>query len=218
MSIREIAQNFRNFCTNIYLPCFPSFLIAFAQIFPLLLPEFPTAFARIAKAILLLPEISGKSNGKFRQKQWKFGQKQWENFGKSNEKTRKAAAYISGKTYSFCPNFPLLFPEIPTALARIVYYFFPNFPIAFCPNFPLLLPEFPTAFARIFRFQIFLGGTVPPLPPPIPPPPASYAYDQWYFNNITDIGRFGPSSLSYFDVHNFCFYTLFVYVFYMNRK
>ena len=43
---------------------FPSFLMAFAQIFSI-------AFAR----------ISGKSNGK-------FGQKQWENLGKSNEKTR----------------------------------------------------------------------------------------------------------------------------------
>ena len=69
----------RNICRR-----FPSFLIAFAQIFPLLLPEFP----------LLLPEFpiafsrnSGKSN-------WKFWQKQWRNLCKSNEKTRKLSGGI----------------------------------------------------------------------------------------------------------------------------
>ena len=75
-SIREIAQNFHNFLPEIYPAAFRVFsYIAFAQIFPLLLPEFRE------KAM----GNSGKSNGK-------FGQKQWENLGKSNEKTRKAAA------------------------------------------------------------------------------------------------------------------------------
>ena len=78
--IREKGIIFaRNICYR-----FPSFLIAFAQIFPLLLPEFP----------LLLPEFpiafsrnSGKSN-------WKFWQKQWRNLCKSNEKTRKLSGGI----------------------------------------------------------------------------------------------------------------------------
>ena len=61
--IRAKAISFaRNICRR-----FPSFLIAFAQIFPLLLPEFLVAF----------PLSSGKSN----------------------EKTRKAVGYISGKNY-----------------------------------------------------------------------------------------------------------------------
>ena len=30
--------------------------------------------------------------------------------------------------------------------------------------------------------------------------------EQWYFNNITDIG---PSSVSYFDVHDFDIYSIF---------
>ena len=146
MSIREIAQNFRNFCPKHIPP------LNF-RVFPLLLPEFPIAFAR----------ISGKSNGKFGQKQWKFGQKQWENLGKSNEKTRISTAYISGKNYSFSPNFPLLFLK-----------------------FPLLLPEFPTAFARNFRFHNFFffffffgggGGHSAPLPPPPPPPTPMFADD-----------------------------------------
>ena len=88
---------------------------------------------------------------------WNFGQKQWENLGKSNEKTRKAAAYFSGKNYCFFPNFPLLL---------------------LFPHFPLLLHEFPIAFARIthcfcpnFSFSIsFWGAQWPPLHPPPPPP------------------------------------------------
>ena len=35
--------------------------------------------------------------------------------------------------------------------------------------------------------------------------------EQWYFNNITDIG---PSSVSYFDVHDFDIYSIFVCVLY----
>ena len=137
MSIREIAQTFHNFCRNISHR-FPSF-------FSLLLPEFREKATR----------NSGKSYGK-------FGQKQWENLGKSNEKTRKAAAYSSGKTNCFCPNFPLLFPEFSIAFPRISPLFFPEVHIAFarishcfCPN---------------FSFSIFLGAQCPPAPPPPPPP------------------------------------------------
>ena len=115
---------------------------------------------------LLLPEFrekamgnSGKTNGIFGQNQWKFGQTQWENLGKSNEKTRKAAAYKDyfGQKLLHLPEFRLLLFEFPIAFSRI--------PQCFCPNFLWLLPEFSTAFARIFRFQNFWGGTVPPLPP-----------------------------------------------------
>ena len=35
--------------------------------------------------------------------------------------------------------------------------------------------------------------------------------EQWYFINITDIG---PSSVSYFDVHDFDIYSIFVCVLY----
>ena len=127
MSIREIAQNFHNFCP----------LFEFSHCF---CPKFVHCFC---------PNF-GKSNGK-------FGQKQWEILGKSNEKTRKAADYFSGKNYCFFPNFPLLLPEFSFAFPRISY--------CFCPNFLLILAEFPTAFARIFVFKIFFfggGGTVPP--------------------------------------------------------
>ena len=68
----------RNICRR-----FPSFLIAFAKISPLLLPEFPIGFARISHCF---SRNSGKSN-------WELGQKQWTNLGKSNEKTRKAVGY-----------------------------------------------------------------------------------------------------------------------------
>ena len=112
---------------------------------------------------LLLPEFPEKAMGNSGKTNGKFGQKHLENLGKSNEKTRKAAAYISGKNYCFCPNFhcfypnfPLLFPEFPIAFAHISY--------GFCPNFPRLLPEF-------FVFKTFGGAQCPPCPP------ASYAYD-----------------------------------------
>ena len=171
MTIREIAQHFHNFCLK-YIPPLSEFSHCFC-------PNVYIAFAR----------ISGKSNGKFGQKQWelrakamgnsgksnefpiafarisgkkqweiwaklsngKFGQKQWENLGKSNEKTRRAAAYISGKNYCFFPNFPLHFPEFPTAFARDSD--------CFCPNFPLPLSEF-----LVFKF--FWGAQCPPCPPP----------------------------------------------------
>ena len=95
----------------------------------IVLPEiYPTAFRvfslLLSKFVHCFARNSGKSNGK-------FGQKQWENLGKSNEKTRKAAAYISGKNYCFCPNFPLLFPEFPIAFARISHCFCPNFSFFF---------------------------------------------------------------------------------------
>ena len=121
MSIREIAQNFHNFCPKYFPP----------------LSEF--------SHILLLPKFFHCFCPNFGKKQWQFRETAMGNSGKSNgkiwakamRKLGKRRAYISGKNYCFCPNFPLL------------------------------LPEFPTAFARIFRFQFFLGGgTVPPCPPP----------------------------------------------------
>ena len=148
---------------------FPSFLIAFAQICTLLLPEF------WEKAM----GNSGKTNAK-------FGQKQWENLGRSNEKTRKAAALFRIKIIAFA--------RISIAFSRISHCFF--------PNFPLLLPEFPMAFARIshcfcpifsfsfFFFFFFWGGghsapcPPPPPPTPMPPPPrggGSLAHTYSYF-------------------------------------
>ena len=137
MSIREITPNFPILARNISHR-FPSFLIAFVHCF---CPNFQ----------LLLPEFREKAMGNSGKTNGEFGQNQWENLGKSNEKTRKAAAYISGKNYCFCPNIPLLFPEFPIAFARISH--------GFCPNFPLLLPEF-------FVFKKFGGHSAPP--PPLP--------------------------------------------------
>ena len=121
-----------------------------------------------SKYIPPLSEFSHCFCPNFGEKQWEIRAKAMGKLGKSNEKTRKAAAYISGKNYCFCPNFPLLFPE---------------FPIAFPPNFPLLFPEFPIALARISHCfcpnfpllfaRIFWGAQCPPAPPP---PPASYAW------------------------------------------
>ena len=84
MEIRAKAIIFaRNICRR-----FPSFLIAFAQIFPLLLPEFPIGFARISHSFF--PKIRATAIG---------------NSGKSNEKTRKAVGYISGKNMDVRGNF-----------------------------------------------------------------------------------------------------------------
>ena len=103
MSIREIAQNFHNFC--------PKYPAAF-RVFSLLLPK---------KFHCFCPNF-GKSNGK-------FGQKQWENLGKSNEKTRKAVAHFPGLNYCFFPNFALLLPDLIFAFSRISHCFCPNFPL-----------------------------------------------------------------------------------------
>ena len=60
MSIREIAQNFHKFCPKyMYIPPLSEFSHCFCPNFELLLPEF------WEKAM----GNSGKSNGKFRQKQ-----------------------------------------------------------------------------------------------------------------------------------------------------
>ena len=76
----------RNICRR-----FPSFLIAFPQIFPLLFPEFPIAFARISpKFPLLFPEIRAKAIG---------------NSGKSNEKTRKRWDIFRAKIMEVLGNF-----------------------------------------------------------------------------------------------------------------
>ena len=116
MSIREIAQNFHNFCPKYILPLF-EFLIAFAQNFPLLLP-------------------------KFREKQWEIRAKAMKNSGKSNGKIWAKAMRKLGKrghifrakiiafpriSHCFCPNFLLLFPAFPIAFARISHCFCPNF-------------------------------------------------------------------------------------------
>ena len=100
MSIREIAQNFINFCPKYILPLF--------ELCHCFCPNFSIAFAQISEKAMA---NSGKSNGK-------FGQKQWENFGTINEKTRKAEAYFSGKNYCFFTNLTLLLPEF------FVFYFF----------------------------------------------------------------------------------------------
>ena len=121
MSIRELPQTSIIFARNISTAI---------RVFSLLLSKFVHCFCQNSQ--LLLPD---------------FGKKQWEKLGKSNEKTRKAAAYILGKNYCFCPNFPLLFPEFPIAFARISH--------CFCPN---------------VSFSIFLGGPPCPPPPPLPPP------------------------------------------------
>ena len=126
MSIREITTSFHIFCPKYISP-----LSEFSHCF---CPNLSIAFVRIPNCFC----------PNFGKKQWEIsGKTQWEIRAKSNgkiwakamRKTRKAAAYISGK-------------------------------YGFCPNFPWLLPEFPTAFARIFRFQFFfLGGAqCPPAP------------------------------------------------------
>ena len=126
MSIREIAQNLHNICPK-YIPPLSEFCHCFCpKIFHCFCPNFP----------LLLPEFREKAMGNSGKSNGKFGQKQWENLGKSNEKNSESGGIYFGQKL-------------------------------------LLLPEFSTAFARIFRFQKFLGGTVPLCPPP---PPASYAY------------------------------------------
>ena len=124
MSIREITPNFHIFCSKYNISHrFPSFLIAFAQICPLLLPYFPNCFC---------PNF-GKSNGKFGQNQWEIRAKPMGNSGKTNvnilakamRKLGKRRHYISCKNYCFCTNFPLLFPEFPIAFSRIfVFNFF----------------------------------------------------------------------------------------------
>ena len=147
MSIREIAQNFRNFCTK-YIPPLNF------RVFSLLLHKFLHCFCQNFGK-LQWPEIRAKAMEIRAKAMGKFGQKQWEN-------SESDGIYFGQKLF--------LLPEFPIAFARIFYYFFPEFSIAFarishcfCPNFPLLLPEF-------FVFRNF-GGTVPPLPPPPPPPP-----------------------------------------------
>ena len=100
---------------------------------------------------------SGKSNGKI----WA---KAMRKLGNRRHIFRAKIIAFARISHYFSPNFPLLLHEFSIPFSLISH--------CFCPNFLLLLPEFPTAFARIFRFQFFLGGTVPPCPPP----PASYAY------------------------------------------
>ena len=114
MSIREIAQNFHNFCPKYHV--YPT---AF-RVFSLLLPKFFHCFCpNFGKKQW---EIRARAMGNSGKSNRKFGQKQWENLGKSNEKTRKAAAYIS-------PEFSIAFSEFP--FARISHCFCPNFSFSF---------------------------------------------------------------------------------------
>ena len=113
MSIREIVQNFHNFCPKYILPLFE-----FSHCF---CPKFSIAFA----------QISGKAMGKFGQKQWEnsesggifFGQKLllFPHFPLLLPEFSFAFSRIS---HCFCPNFPLLLPEFPTAFARIFRFHF----------------------------------------------------------------------------------------------
>ena len=147
MSIREITPNFHIFARNISHR-FPSFLIAFAQICPLLLPEFP---------LLLLPEFRGKAMGNSGKTNGKFWQKQWENLGKTN--ASESGGIYFGQKLLLLPEFLLLFPEFPIAFSRISHCF-ARISHCFCPNFSFS--------------NIFLGGTVPPPPPPPTTPMNTY--------------------------------------------
>ena len=72
---------------------------------------------------------SGKSNGKFGQKQsWEIWGKAMGNSGKNNNFARKKIIMppLSEFFHCFCPNFPIAFAPISHWL---------------CPNFPLLFPE-----------------------------------------------------------------------------
>ena len=138
MSIREIAQNFHNFCPKyMYIPPLSEFSHCFC-------PNFSIAFARIL----------GKSNWKFGQKQWEIQTKAIGNSGKSNGKIWAKAMRKLGKrrhifrakiiafarlSHCFFPNFPLLLPEFPTTFARIFrfqFFFFFFFGGAQCPPAP----------------------------------------------------------------------------------
>ena len=116
MPIREIAQNFHNFCQK-YIPPLSEFSHCFC-------PNFGKKQWRIrAKAM----GNSGKSNLR------KFGQKQWENpasggilyFGQKLLLLPEFPIAFSLICHCFCPNLPLLLPEFPTAFARI--FRFQNF-------------------------------------------------------------------------------------------
>ena len=110
---------------------------------------YPTAFRVFS---LLLPKFVHCFCPNFGKKQREIRAKPMGNSGKSNGKIWAKAMRKLGKRRH-------IFRAKIIAFARVSH--------CFGPNFPWLLPEFPTAFARIFRFQFFLGSTVPP---PCPPP------------------------------------------------
>ena len=165
MSIREIAQNFRNFCPK-YIP-----LSAF-RVFSLLLPKFFYCICQNFQ--LLLPEFrekamgsSGKSNGNSGKSNGKIWAKAMRKLGKRRHIFRAKFIPFARISHCFFLKFLLRLPEF-----SITHFRISN---CFCPNFPLQLsPEFPTAFARIFRFQKLGGGgggwgaQCPPAPPPPP--------------------------------------------------
>ena len=86
MTIREIAQHFHNFCQKLSHR-FPSFLIAFAQMFPLLLPEFRE------KAMGIFLAKAMRKRGKWRHI------------------FRAKIIAFARNSHCFCPNFPLFLPE-----------------------------------------------------------------------------------------------------------
>ena len=134
MSIRVITPNFHNFCPK-YIHCFPSFLIDFALIFPLLLPEFPIAFAQISRKAMW---NSGKTNGKI----WA---KAMRKLGKRRHIFRVQIIAFARISHCFFPNFPI------TLISH-----------CFCPNLPLLLPEF--FVFKIFREAQCSPASPPPTP------------------------------------------------------
>ena len=95
---------------------YPSFLIAFAQLFPLLLPEFRE-----------------KAMGKFGQKQWENSKSGGIYFGQNLLLWPEFSIAFARIFYCFGPNFLLLFPEFPIAFAQISHCFCPNFSFSFCP-------------------------------------------------------------------------------------
>ena len=132
MSIGEIAQNFRNFCSK-YIPplnfrvfslLLHKFLDCFCQNFQLLLPE----FRRKAMG------NSGKNNGNSDKSNGKIWAKAMRKLGKRRHIFWAKIIPFARISHCFFLKFPLLLPE-----CFIIFF----------PNFPLLLPEFPIAFARI---------------------------------------------------------------------
>ena len=148
MSIREIAQNFHNFCPKYILPLF----------------EFSHCFSPKLSIWLLLP--------KFREKPWQIRAKAMGNSGKSNGKIwAKAMRKLGKRRHIFRAKIIAFSPNFPIAFARI-FYCFSRISHCFCPNFPLLLPEF---FVFIFFF-FFWGAQCPPAPRLCPPPPNPFSY------------------------------------------
>ena len=109
---------------------FPSFLIAFAQIFPLLLPELPLFLPEFPIAFL---RNSGKSNTEICAKAmrklgwWNFRKKQWEIRAKGIIFARNICRRFPSFLIAFAQIFPLLLPELPLFLSEFSHCFSPKF-------------------------------------------------------------------------------------------